>query len=107
MNGLICRHPYPADSMADAIAVVPGQPLVLLDADPAIQTQNPDTGQYRPSQAGDVLSRTDAKVWEGRAPGTNGAWEKYAVNGSLAVFSATGAPAQAEGFLFWPQVPNL
>jgi hypothetical protein len=107
MNGLICRHPYPADNMSDAIAVVPGTPLSLLRADPLIQTQDPATGAYRPSAAGDLLSRTPGHVWEGRPPGMAGSWEQYAVNGALAVYDAAGDPALAEGFLFWPQVPNL
>lgn len=107
VNGLIARQPYPYDSMADAIAVVPGSPLTLLRADPTIQTQDPATGAYRPSAAGDVLSRTPGKVWEGRPPGSNGAWEQYSTNGPLAVFNPLGDPAQSEAFVYWPQVPNL
>lgn len=107
VNGQIARHPYPSEDMTDAISVVPGSPLVLVKADPLIQTQDPSTGNYRPSAAGDVLTRTPGRVWEGRPPGSNGSWEQYAVNGALAVFNPLGDPAASESFVFWPQVPNL
>lgn len=108
MNGLLARLPYPSESMSDAIVVTAsGSTLLLAKGDPAIQTQDPTTGQYRPSMAGDVLSRTGGKIWEGRPSGSNGPWEQFATNGVLAVYDATGDVPTAEGFVYWPNVPNL
>lgn len=111
MNGLLSRQPYPNDAMTDCIAVASsGSTLTLSRPDPNIETRVYDGtpgGRLQPSAAGDVLSRTGGKTWEGRVPGTNGSWEQVAINGALAVYDAAGDPNAAEGFLYWSQVPNV
>jgi hypothetical protein len=106
MNGLIAIAPYPHDVLDDCFVVTRvGTTFALVVADARVLTQQAD-GSYRPSQAGDVLSRTPRKSWEGRLPGTNGIWEQASPNGSLVVYNPAGT-ASAEEFRYAATVPNV
>jgi hypothetical protein len=107
MTGLLCNAAWPSDHMNKAFRVAPqGSTLVLTQQYGGLITKNGDGSNPRPSAAGDVLARNPiARTWEGRPPGTSGPWETFAVNGALAVYNGDGKTP--EGFLYWPQVPNL
>jgi hypothetical protein len=94
MTGLLCNAAWPSDHMNKAFRVAPqGSTLVLTHHYGGLITHN-------------VLARNPiARTWEGRPPGTAGPWETFAVNGALAVYNGDGKTP--EGFLYWPQVPNL
>lgn len=108
MNGLLSKVPFPHDKLDKPFVVQRvGSTFVLAHDDASLQTQQKD-GSYRPAKAGDVLSRTASKTWEGRLPGTSGIWEQCGVNGSLVAYCADGTkPSHVEEFRYAAMVPNV
>lgn len=111
MSGLLNRRPYPDVDMSDAfivdqVSTPAGNALVLKQA-----AEDPKTGA--PIPAGQALSRNpdgSGGHWEGRTIDQVGNYEVQQVNGALAVYRPTPpAPAfpLAQGFLYWPNVPNV